>query len=172
MTTDAPPDLLTTLIHAYRAHQEHAKRPSKTFRKWDGQTPYITHPIWCAMTIMSEQNLTIEQRLRGAHALLQHDVLEDTELDLLSTTPPDVRRLVEEMTFEGGSAEEMMRVWERSPECRLLKLYDKTSNLMDDQRMDAEKKLRHRLYVYQLIEDVTKNYGELNITRIARTFCV
>ena len=59
-------------------------------------------------------------------------------------------------------------VLNKSPEIRLLKLYDKTSNLMDGIWMDEEKRERYVEYTSRLCQDVEQNYGELNITRIAR----
>jgi len=151
------------------AHATQAKKPSKAVRKWDGKTPYGVHPLWCATTLLHETTLPEELRQRGAEALLYHDIPEDTTQTMfLEHTPSDVLRLVEDMTFAGGSAEEMERVWERSAEVRLLKLFDKVSNLLDGAWMDAEKRAKYQQYTRRLTDDVALNYGELNIVRIAR----
>ncbi len=62
----------------------------------------------------------------------------------------------------------MELIWAKSPEVRLLKLYDKTSNLMEGIWMNREKRERYAAYSLNLCDDVEKNYGELNITKIAR----
>lgn len=157
------------ICFALYAHETQAKKPSKAVRKWDGKTPYGVHPLWCATTLLHETALPEDVRQRGAEALLYHDIPEDTtQTTLLEGTPSDVLQLVVDMTFAGGSAEEMELVWERSKEVRLLKLYDKVSNLLDGAWMDALKREKYQQYTRRLADDVALNYGELNIVRIAR----
>src|ERR1700737_3082179 len=68
-------------------------------RTWDETTPYAIHPIWCAMTFLSETTLPADLREIGYHVLLWHDLLEDTELKSLPpNTPGEVRELVDELT--------------------------------------------------------------------------
>lgn len=162
--------LLDLISYSFRAHSEGASKPSKAFRKWDGRTPYGIHPTWCAMTFLTETTLPHDLRQRGTAALLLHDVLEDTTFGLPEGMPEDVRRLVNEMTFE-SSDEEMELIWSRSNEVRLLKLYDKTSNLLDAIWMSQEKKTKYTAYLLRLCETVQPLYGELNIIRIARAIC-
>ena len=162
--------LLDLIGFVFRAHSEGATKPSKAVRKWDGRTPYATHPVWCAMTLLTETTLPESLRQRGAAALLLHDVLEDTTFGLPEGTPEDVRALVDEMTFE-SSDEEMKQIWSKSNEVKLLKLYDKTSNLLDGVWMSPEKRGRYMVYLLQLCESVQPIYGELNIIRIARAVC-
>lgn len=153
-----------------RAHDAQARANHKRFRKWDGSSPYAIHPIWCAMTILTETSLSEDLRRDGAQALLLHDVLEDTT----ATLPPvseRVRALVTEMTFK-NSQEEMELIWTRSKECLLLKLYDKVSNLLDGSWMDARKRAVYIAYTGRLMSEVERHYGtDLNILRMARAVC-
>jgi hypothetical protein len=154
------------------AHAKYPEKPKKAFRKWDGKTPYATHPIWCATTISTETNLDEKTRLEGYLALLYHDVLEDTITLLPNDLPERVKQLVQEMTFQGGSKQEMQEIWTRPREVILYKLYDKVSNLLDGSWMDTEKRKEYEEYTQKLAEDVMKNYGKLNITRIAKAIAL
>jgi len=158
---------LKDLQNVVMAHTDMPTKPSKAVRKWDGRTPYYIHPIWCAATLATETTLDEITREEGVQALLYHDILEDT------TTLPEelserVKYLVREMTFEGGSEQEMEGIWEKPTEIKLLKLYDKVSNLLDGIWMDTEKRKTYMEYTKRLCKEVEQNYGELNITRIAR----
>lgn len=159
--------LTTVIAFVIRAHATCATKPSKAVRQWDGQTPYSIHPIWCATTILAETTLPEELRASGAEALLLHDVLEDTTANLPAYTTPRVRTLVHGMTFASFD-EEMQLVWERGIEILLLKLYDKTSNLLDGAWMSAEKRASYNAYTLRLADDVEKAYGPLTIVRLAR----
>lgn len=159
--------LLELISYSVRAHAEHSIKASMSFRRWDRQTPYGVHPIWCAMTLLQETALSEEIREAGSKALLFHDLLEDTTAGLPENTSWRVRELVEGMTFE-SSDQEMKEVWERSAEIRLLKLYDKVSNLLDGIWMTPERQERYRAYTQRLADDVEANFGNLNIVRIAR----
>lgn len=160
-------ELVGFVGYSFRAHAEQATKPSKAVRKWDGKTPYGIHPTWCAMTLLTETTLPEELRARGAQALLLHDVLEDTTAGLPQGTPDEVARLVEGMTF-ASSDEEMELIWSRSGEIKLLKLYDKVSNLLDGSWMSKERAERYARYLLRLCDEVQPLYGNLNIIRIAR----
>lgn len=160
-------DLAGFIGYSFRAHAEQPTKPSKAVRKWDGKTPYGIHPTWCAMTLLTETTLPEEIRVTGAQALLLHDVLEDTTAGLPEGTPTEVIKLVEGMTFV-SSDEEMELIWTRSQEVKLLKLYDKVSNLLDGSWMSQEKRERYAAYLVALCDDVEPHYGQLNIMRIAR----
>ena len=155
------------LNYIIEAHGRFALNVDKTVRYWDKKTPYSIHPIWCAMTILHETSLPEELRRDGFQALLYHDVLEDSQLKLPDWLSERVQTLVEDMTFE-SSQQEMIEIWNKPDDVRLVKLYDKTSNLMDGRWMNEEKRKRYTEYTSRLCDDVEKNYGELNITRIAR----
>ena len=156
--------------HAIRAHSDHPKQPGDAVRYHDHLTPYVVHPIWCAMTLLTEMQLSLALRVRGYQALLWHDVLEDTDLQLPEETAADVAELVDEMTY-ASFREERERIWEKSEEARLLKAYDKVSNLLDGGWMKNEKWNTHVEYTERLLSFVAKRYGDLNIVRIGHAVC-
>lgn len=160
-------NLINHISSAWSAHADHAKKPSMAVRRWDGRTPYGIHPLWCGLTLLHETTLPKSLREAGAVALFYHDALEDTDMVLPKLTKR-VERLVRGMTF-ASSQEEEQKVWRRSKEVRLLKLCDKVSNLLDGAWMTPERRERYLAYTLRLAEDVERNYGSLNIIRIARS---
>ena len=154
------------LNYIIEAHRK--SKPNKSTRLWDKKTPYSIHPIWCAMTLLHETSLPEDLRRDGSQALLYHDILEDTEYPLPSWLSTIVQELVIEMTFE-SSRRERKDIWTKFPEVRLLKLYDKVSNLMDGIWMLPERRKEYEGFISRLCDDVEENYDKLNITRIART---
>ncbi|MFA6053641.1 MAG: hypothetical protein WC762_13745 [Methylobacter sp.] len=155
---------------ALTTHATHARKLRNATRLWDKTTPYGVHPTWCAMTILQETDLPEDIRLDGYQALLLHDILEDTTASLPEDTSPEVRALVEGMTFESIDQEREL-VWSRGKEIVLLKLYDKTSNLLEGKTMYPDRKILYVAYMRRLIEEVQKEYGELNIVTIAEAMC-
>lgn len=148
------------------AHSNHPRKESKAFRKWDGKTPYYIHPLWCATTIAAETKLDDRTREEGVLTLLYHDILEDTTKDLPSWLDERIKQLIQMMTYE-GIVEEINKIWKKPKEIRLYKLYDKVNNLLDWQQSSVIKHERYKEYTRRLCEDVRRNFGELNITRIA-----
>ncbi len=159
--------LLATIKHAFDAHTNHPNTPRDSVRFWDGETPYAVHPTWSAMTVLCEPRLDRKTRFNGALALQLHDVLEDTQLPLPDGLPPEVVELVEQMTFTSFSEEQEV-VWSRSPTVRMLKLIDKTSNLLDASWMKREKLRNYMQFTTQLADDVEQHYGTLNTVVMAR----
>jgi len=144
-------------------------------RKWDAQTPYSVHPIWCAMTFLQETKLSGDAKIDRedcALALVLHDFKEETSLPLPAWLSTKTVELIDHMTIsaEPGSTEiEIKGIWSKPLIVRLLKLYDKVSNLLDGSWMSDEKwNGQYVPYVMQLANDVEKNYGDLNIVRMAR----
>ena len=167
LTTKFYESLHTVIGYVYQAHQKNPVKPKADLRYWDLQTPYVIHPVWCGMTILTETKLPEEIRVPGAWALLLHDVLEDTTSGLPSDTPKLVEKLVKEMTFE--SIEEEMRLMSNAPEeIVLLKLYDKVSNLLDAVWMKGKSRQEYVDYSSGLLSKTEKNYGSLNIVQIAK----
>lgn len=169
--------LLRAMVFSFGAHERNSTLLKNSFRRWDNQTPYAVHPIWCAMTFLQETNLPNSiDREKCALALLFHDAKEDTTLKLPKWLSFDVAEIIESMTFTGeaGSTEiEKKEIWNRPSEIRLLKLYDKVSNLLDASWMPDEKwNNQYVPYVLKLAEDVEKNYGSLNIIKIASAIAV
>ena len=167
-TTGEPMISQKHIEYIVNAHQNHARKQSKAFRKHDGKTPYWIHPLWCATTILTETNLDEKTKNEGAIALLYHDVLEDTTQQLPQDLEERIKYLVREMTFS-SSEEEMQQVWQKPKEIRLYKLYDKVNNLLDGSWMPEEKRKKYQSYAKRLSEDVATNYGELNITKIVNS---
>lgn len=157
------------LMFVCNAHDALSISEKKSVRRFDMATPYVVHPIWCAMSFIAEWSLTLETRKLGAHVLLLHDVIEDTRAELPDGTPDEVVLLVNEMTFDGGFEEERCTVWERSDFCILLKLYDKVSNLFDAAWMHPRKKAVYKAYVAELIAFVKEKYGDLVIIGFAES---
>ncbi len=157
--------------HAIAAHIEHPNSPDDAIRFWDRKTPYVVHPIWCGMTLLTETKLPEEIRFPGCLVLIWHDVLEDTTLQLPVGTDTEVARLVEEMTFESFKNEQEL-IWMKEDLVKLLKLYDKTSILLDAAWMKDEKWNNLVDYTLKLRQFVLETYGDLNIVKIAAAICV
>lgn len=158
---------LRDLAYVIEAHTQRIKRSAHATRMWDKKTPYYLHPIWCASAIRFETNLPEEIRINGSQALLYHDILEDTEAELPEWLSQDVKSMVQDLTFT-SSEDEWLHLWERDKVTRLLKLYDKTNNIIDGIWMEPERKQQHLTHLRRLCKDVRNNYGELTITRFAR----
>jgi hypothetical protein len=170
-------DLLRAIVFCFKTHEKYSSSPDQAVRKWDNETPYSVHALWCATTFLQETGLpnTID-RWECALALLFHDIVENTGKTLPTWLPLNVNAMVDHMTFtsEVGSTEiEKKEIWSRPPVVRLLKLYDKTSNLLDGSWMPDEKwDDQYVPYVWELADDVEKTYGKLNIVKIARAIAV
>jgi hypothetical protein len=169
-TIEFASDIKEAINFAIDAHTNHSKEAKGIVRRWDKTTPYAIHPIWCAMTLLTETTLDEETRRTGCLALLWHDILEDTDVLLPENTKEKVRKLVEELTVE-SLQKEMQEIWGHSDEAKLLKLYDKTSNLLDGSWMDDDRRNRYIEYTTRLIDFAAERYGELNIVKIARAIC-
>lgn len=163
-------ELRNSINFAIDAHTNFSNETKGTSRSWDKRTPYAIHPIWCAMTLLTETTLDEETRRTGYLTLLWHDILEDTKLLLPDNAESKVRVLVQELTFEGFQ-QEMQEIWGRSDIAKLLKLYDKTSNLLDGTWMNQNQWNQYVEYTSKIIDFVAERYGELNIVRIARAIC-
>jgi hypothetical protein len=164
-------ELAAAIQHSLRAHSKFPNTPREAIRFWDGVTPYAIHPIWCATTLLTETTLPEAIRYPGYLALLWHDILEDTQLGLPPDVRPEVRTLVEEMTF-ANFEDELARLWERSDTAKLLKLYDKTSVLLDATWMSDARWNQVVQHAQKLLAFVVAKHGELNIVRLARAICV
>lgn len=157
--------LSSLILYVIDAHDKFAKREQDRFRKWDGKTPYSIHPIWCAMTLLSETSLPESVRDFGAEALLLHDIQEDTNAPIFECSD-EAKKLSRELTFD-KSEDSMQLIFERSKTAQLLKLYDKISNFLDGSWMSGEKKQKSLLDIERLSKEVISNFGPLNITKIA-----
>ena len=163
-------ELRDSINHAITAHSKHPKTSNDAIRFWDKTTPYAIHPIWCAMTLLTETTLPENIRYNGYQALLWHDTLEDTTLSLPTDIKPEVKLLIEEMTFESFE-QEMADIWGKSDTAKLLKLYDKVSNLLDGVWMKGQKLKQMKEHTRQLTGFVENVYGELNIVKFSKAIC-
>lgn len=163
--------IVNSVSFAKHAHIDLPFTPNDAIRFHDRTTPYIVHPIWCAMTIMTETTLSESLRLSGCQALMWHDVLEDTHAELPIDASREVCQLIQDMSF-ANFADERAGIWHRSKEVRLLKLYDKTSNLLDASHYTVEKWNTYVDFTRSLITDVENNYGQLNIIKIAKSVAI
>ncbi len=163
-------EILSSIQFMVDAHIQHPKTEKDAVRFWDNKTPYIIHPAWCAMTLLTETSLSEELRFEGYQALLWHDVLEDTTItELPKNTSETVCHYVQEMTFDSFS-EERENIWNKGMEIQLFKLYDKTSNLLDGTWMTDNKLNGYKQFTKKLMENVQSEYGQLNIVKIAKSF--
>ncbi len=161
------PELERYILYALRAHGEHAK-PGRDVRKFDRKTPTASHALDCFTEILNEPRLSEGDRAVGALALLYHDVPEDTNIPPPEGLPERLVTLIDAMTYYGGTAEEMVKVWDHEPFVLLLKLYDKVSNWKTAGWMDSAKRETYRIYIRKLATVVTGVYGaDLNVVRIA-----
>ena len=149
------------------AHQEMGKTANDGLRFWDMKTPYAIHPLWCGLTMMTETSLPADIRENGALALFYHDVLEDTNMELPNYLPESVKNMVTDMTFASFDEEKKL-IFQKSDEVILLKLFDKTSNLMDAVWMDEKRLADYCEFTQKILDHTVKIYGELNITAYAR----
>lgn len=163
--------IVDSVAFAKHAHIDSPISPDDAVRFHDRSTPYIVHPIWCAMTIMTETLLDESVRTNGYLALMWHDVLEDTHAQLPDDIEDGVRELIEGMTF-ASFAVEKETVWQRPAIIRLLKLYDKTSNLLDGSHLSAVKWNAYTEFTQLLIDDAEQNFGQLNIVKIAKVIAI
>lgn len=151
------------------AHQEKTLPTAKAFRTFPSgeKTPYFAHSLWCSIMLWLDSDLPESIRYPGALALLFHDVLEDTSMQLLGDVSDEVRHLVIEMTYKGGFNEEKTAVLTKPPLIQLLKLYDKTATLYDGD-MKPGRVDEWTGFMEKLIETVEREYGTLNIVLLAR----
>jgi len=94
-----------------------------------------------------------------------------TLLSLPDDASDTVKQLVQDMTFQNFD-DEVAHLWEKSDTVKLLKLYDKTSILLDAIWMENAKWNKHVEHARKLLDFVVNKYGELNIVKIARVICV
>ena len=155
--------------YALTAHANHPRQPNKAWRKAGvGTIPYGVHPLWCATTILQENALPSDIRDLCAIALLLHDMLEDTTAALPEGLTPEEIELIEELTFYGGSCEEMGQIWSKSELAILCKAYDKASNLFDLSFMEPANRDAYKAYAHTLADHVEKRWGNLVIIRMIR----
>ena len=123
--------------------------------RWDGKTPYSTHPIK-VVQILQDFNTQDEDVLISAYL---HDVLEDTDYPLKKLQEQfgvKVVDLIKELTFYGDSHDDeayWSQVKELSTEAKIIKLADILTNLTDGKKsFHFIRKRTHALQI--LIKDL------------------
>ena len=162
------------LDFAYLAYQENnISSPNQTYRQ-DGKVPYMMHPLWCASMLITDTQIPWEQREIGFKALILHDVLEDTSLELPSWIESEVREAVQAMTFENHK--QALREYEnKTPFIKLLMLYDELSSMYENHvgvfNNSVVKKVKRRLwkeFTIKGIKEVEKEYGNIRIVQVGK----
>lgn len=157
-------ELKKYLDFAYSAYQEN-NITGQAYRQ-GGKVPYIMHPLWCASMLVADTEVPYEQRELGLKALILHDVLEDTSLELPAWVEPEVKEVVKELTFE--SFEQAKRDYpKKSSFMKLLLLYDKLSSMYENHVQEQNRGDWKKL-VLQGIEEVEKEYGNVRIVQIGK----
>lgn len=152
------------------AHQEKVLPTARTERTFSSgeKNPYFAHPLWCSMMILLDTKLPESIRLPGAEALLFHDVLEDTSSALPEDISIEVKNLIEEMTYPDWESERIA-VPKKPLLVQLLKLYDKVATIYDGDMPKGQEKIMQWLELTKiLIENINKEYGELNIVILGK----
>ena len=162
------------LDFAYSAYQEnYIGKPDQTYRQ-DGKVPYMMHPLWCASMLITDTQIPWEQREIGFKALILHDVLEDTSLELPDWVESEVKAVVKELTFE--SHLQALREYEnKTPFIKLLMLYDVLSSMYENHVGVFDdvvtKKVKRRLwkeFTIKEIAEVEKEYGNIRIVQVGK----
>lgn len=159
-------EFIEVLSFIANAHENFSNSPEMAYRSHDNLTPYFVHPIWCASMLLQEPELPFHLRQSGAIALLCHDVLEDTTSDLPAVVTNEIAALIKGLTFQSFE-HEVQELWDRPNEVKLLKLYDKVSNLLDGTWMKLPKLEIYREHTSKLAEQVNQTFGQINIVRLA-----
>lgn len=165
-------ELKKYLDFAYSAYQEN-NITNKTYRQ-KGNVPYIMHPLWCASMLIADTQIPYEQRELGFKALILHDVLEDTSLELPEWVESEVKDVVNELTFE--SFEQAKKEYAgKSTFIKLLLLYDELSSMyenhvgINDDLDKAEKKRKDwKEFTIKGIKEVEKEYGNIRIVQVGK----
>lgn len=161
------------LDFAYSAYQEH-NNSGQAFRQ-NGKVPYMTHPLWAAMMLIADTQIPWEQRAIGFKALILHDVLEDTSLELPDWVEPKVKEIVQELTFE--SFEAGVKLYDnKSSYIKLLLLYDKLSSMYEKhvgitgktEEIRSAKRRLWKEFTLKGIKEVEKEYGNIRIVQVGK----
>lgn len=149
---------------AYSAYQEH-NTSGQEYRR-SGQVPYLEHVLWASMMLMADTAVPQKEREIGSKALLLHDVLEDTDLPLPEWVEPEVKDLVEQMTFKNW-AETKAVVPTLPVSTKLLILYDKLMTLYEG-HIRKERFEDWKSFCQYLLDEVEKQYGNIRIVHVGK----
>jgi hypothetical protein len=166
-------ELKKYLDFAYSAYQEN-NITNQTYRQL-GKVPFIMHPLWCASMLIADTEVPYEQRELGLKALILHDILEDTSLELPDWVESEVRDIVKELTFEDFQ-QAIEQYPNKSPFIKLLLLYDKLSSMYEKhvgitgktEEIRATKRRLWKDLVLKGIDEVEKEYGNIRIVQVGK----
>lgn len=163
-------ELATMILETFLVHDMKAREPRKQFRR-DGKTPFGVHPVTLALLVLNEETLPEEFRVRGAKALLAHDMLEDTSSKLpgWAKSDPEVEKLVHELTFH-GSEDKFQMMWYRNEDALVLILFDCTMGMTCRGGERTERIAVYKAEMPKLIAFVEKRYPKLEIIKMAKAF--
>ncbi|MCX6761977.1 MAG: hypothetical protein NTY33_04035 [Candidatus Moranbacteria bacterium] len=166
-------ELKKYLDFAYSAYQEN-NITNQAYRQ-DGKVPYIMHPLWCASMLIADTQVPYEQRELGFKALILHDVLEDTSLQLPEWVELEVKDVVKELTFE--NFQQAIELYpSKSAFIKLLLLYDKLSSMYEKhvgitgktEEIRATKRRLWKEFTLKGIQEVEKEYGNIRIVQAGK----
>ena len=150
---------------AVNAHQVNPNQP-KDASVFGMAKPVVIHSLRCAMTILHETQLPDEIGCRDIrHCCCM--MFWKIPVVIPGNLDERVVVLVHGMTFDSFQAEQAA-IWDQPDDIKLLKLYDKTSILMDAVWMRDKKWNNLVDYTLALADFVEKTYGLLNVVNIAR----
>lgn len=157
-------ELKRYLDFAYSAYQENNITGQEYRQK--GKVPYIMHPLWCASLLIADTQIPYEQRELGFKALILHDVLEDTSLKLPEWVEPEVKEIVQKLTFK--SWEQAKREISKSPTfIKLLYLFDALSNMYEN-HVSEPKRAEWKKLTAGILKGVEQEYGNIRIVQIGK----
>lgn len=150
---------------AYSAYQEHCGDSGNEYRQ-NGNVPFINHPIWCASLLLADTDFPLVLREIGFKALLLHDVIEDTSIDLPYWVEPEVKEAVKNMTYQNFD-QESDKALSKPIFIKLLILIDKIST-MYEYHARKEKQRKWKEFCEKLLKDVETEYGNIRIVQISK----
>lgn len=127
----------------------------------------MVHPLWAGTMMLADQRLPFELREVGYQALLLHDVLEDTDVELPDWLDPNVSTLVEDMTLPDDFKKAVVIIAQKDIFVKLLILYDTLENVYEE-HVTEWKRPFWKQGVEVLIREVEQEYGDLRVVHVGK----
>jgi hypothetical protein len=166
----SPEQFKKLIDFVYVAHELNTNDHGWTTRQL-GNVPFIVHPIWCSLMVLNDTTFDEKMRETGFYVLLFHDVLEDTKSLLPSELTDEVKRLVQEMTYDNFE-QEKEAVPSKPVFVQFLKLIDKVSTIYDNHGkvscLSLEKQKDWRQYTELLLTNTEKDFGHTQSYKVAK----
>lgn len=157
-------ELKKYLDFAYEAYQNN-NVSGQAYRQ-KGNVPFIMHPLWCASMLITDTQVPQDEREIGFKALILHDVLEDTSLELPEWVELEVKETVQKLTFENWD-EALKIIPTYEPFLKLLLVYDSLSSMYENHVSDLHRAGWIKTTKY-LLEEVEKEYGNVRIVQVGK----